>query len=86
MASNLQRHNEFLDLIARRQAERQQLEQKIANVGYTNITSSIEQFLEVNDIKSSSNIRLLNITYRGRNVIQVKTIEQTFKFFTRQKL
>ena len=72
MASNLQRHNDFLDLIARRQAERQQLDQKIANVGYTNITASIEQFLEVNDIKSSSNIRLLNITYRGRNVIQVK--------------
>ena len=71
MANN-QIHNEFLAEISRMELEEVRLAQGLAKVGYTNINSNIEEFLKINNINRSSTIRLLNITYRGRNVIQVK--------------
>ena len=53
-------------------AEIERKEQEMNCVGYSNINNSIKTFLDINRLRRSSNIRLLRIKYRGRNVIQIQ--------------
>lgn len=83
------RHEEFLEMIEKSRIARELEEKKIADAGYANINEAIDKFLTINKIKSSTNVRLLNIKYRSRNVIQVQLKYNKFNIhteFTRARL
>ena len=69
-------------------AEMNKHEQAIAEVGYTDIKASIQAFLNVNNIGKSV-MRLLKITYRNRNVLQLILQHDKYNVhtnYTREKL
>ena len=53
-------------------AELERKERMMMDAGYSNISNSVETFLDINRLRRSSNVRLLRIKYRGRNVIQLQ--------------